>query len=531
MSVLQDFYTTDSIRLDPVGLNIIEPPMFGLTPVIPGGVREETVPCIAKRLGSLGVTLTIVGISIPFSGTFLGVDSMGRWLIRWSIDDRTPRPFRGLTTIRRVQGQITIAIAPLTPFRTDLTNCAGAAGEFFVSLSIISGEEVEERFGRLPNEIRVEADSVTPVHALITNVQGTAGATAPSPTPWPQPSFINLSSYCVPSVRITPTIYGEVRLDHSVLRSHLDFTCVVSAEGLEPARMLEVHTNPPIGNYVFFEILLPPDLTGTVLITAVTNDRSHTRTARFGIGGGFFGCGGPIEAKYYDPIRIGCEDIDCGWTGLNDLSELIGRSGGWAVRYLTTRRIIDSVGRLVGKEAFLKAINNRGTVIGIVDYANGKMDSFIYGEPMSDGTVAPELSWVFGVTLQAINDAGIAVGARLEGDRMIPVQWMKGDLKDIQVPSFSAIIFSIDGAGNVAGLHIPKANAPVQGFFIDAQGFHDIGSLKGDIVSLTMNGAGTIAGTAITGQKVNGFIYSQKTGILNLDLPIGEHRTNFSCRK
>jgi len=318
-------------------------------------------------------------------------------------------------------------------------------------------------------------------------------------------------------------VFGAVHLDRPVLRSHAGFTAVIAAEGIDPPRALVVRQSRPIGSSVFFEILLPLDLTGAVHVTAVTNDPSRARSTEFYVGGSVglgLGCGGLLEAQYYEPIRVGCEAIDCGWTGLNDLAELIGRSGGSAVRYLTSRRVIDPVGRLAGDRAVLRAINNRGTVTGMVDDGKGKVNGFIYGEPFADTGTAPLMHWMPGVSFHALNDAGVAVGGLSNGDRAVAVRWVKGRLEEIKVPSAYAIAMAVDGAGNVAGVHVPEGRGLVRGFVVDDLGFHDLGELGGNVVTLAMNGAGAVAGTVISAQAVRGFVYSRKTGLFDLKPPV-----------
>jgi len=220
MSVLDDFYTTDSIQLDPVGLNLVESPHLVIVgvptpdPLIPAGpLPPQTVPCVSKTPGRLNATLTILGITIRFDGTFLGVDSGGRWLVRWSADDRARQPFMG-ATITRVHGQFTVAIASLAPVRTDLITCTGASSEFFVSVSLIPLSTLEDRFRMLPdgqiaeNEIRIETTLTTPIRALITSIQGNAGVAAPSPTSWPQPVGVTLNAYCLSWSRFTRRVFG-----------------------------------------------------------------------------------------------------------------------------------------------------------------------------------------------------------------------------------------------------------------------------------------------------------------------------------
>jgi len=228
------------------------------------------------------------------------------------------------------------------------------------------------------------------------------------------------------------------------------------------------------------------------------------------------GCHTPFEPDYYEPIRIGCEAYDCGWTGLNDLAELIGQSGGRAVRYLTTRQMVESLGQLVGENGLLRAINNYGRVIGIVDQGEGKIDSFVYGELDPDGFAAPELSWVPGVALYGLNDAGVAVGGRFDGNRMVAVRWVKGKVEELQVPSVNAVALTINSAGNIAGMHIGKGDLQDRGFVIDDQGFHDFGDLGGKIITLAMNDAGVVAGTILSEQSVRGFVYSAETGLSDL---------------
>src|SRR5262249_33582310 len=104
----------------------------------------------------------------------------------------------------------------LRPLRTDLMTCGGAMGEFFVNLSLVEPDGIEERFGRLPNEIRIEADSVTATRAVVTAIRGVAGAAAPTPTPLPRPVSMTLSTYCVFSAGATRSIFGSVQLDHPV---------------------------------------------------------------------------------------------------------------------------------------------------------------------------------------------------------------------------------------------------------------------------------------------------------------------------
>lgn len=526
MSILDEFFATDSIQLDPVGLDVVEPPQVAGIDVIPRGPRSERVPCVLKRFGSLDATLTVLGLSIPFRGTFLGVDSIGRWLIRWSVDDRTPRPFSS-TTIRRIRGQITAAILPLEPFRADLATCTGAAGEYFVTLSMIPPDDLDERFGRLPNEVRIEADIVTATRALVTAVRGDAGVAAPPATPWPQPTVVTFSRSCVPSARSTRSVFGQVHLDTPVRRSHAGFRCSITAVGdsAEPGsapgtRVLDVRSHPPVGRSVIFEVMLPPDLTGAVRVTAITNNPSRRASAEFHVGGGRgFGCGDLIMVRYYEPIRVGCEAWDCGWTGLNDLSELIGRSGGMPVRYLTSRRVIDSVGRVVGDQALIRAINNHGRIVGAAVRGKGKTQGFVYGEPLADGISAPEVSWVPGVTFTAINDEGVAVGGRVRRGRMVPVRWVKGELERVKVPSKDALALAVDGAGNLAGLHVPDGNGMVRVFIVDETGFHDLGDPGGSVVALTMNGAGAVAGTYAASGQNRGFLYSSQTGWLDLEMP------------
>lgn len=193
MSVLDNFFAASSIRLngDQVGLDVVEPPRFAGIPVITSGPRREHVYCITKRRGSLDATLSLMSlrITIPFTDTFLGVDSQDRWVVRWAVDDRSPRPFG----ISHVQGQVTTVITTLEPFRTDLTDCSGSAGEFDVGISLLAPSDTDPHFPALPNEIRVEAAGVTPVRALITDLSGSAGS---PPTPWSSCTpMIALGSY------------------------------------------------------------------------------------------------------------------------------------------------------------------------------------------------------------------------------------------------------------------------------------------------------------------------------------------------
>jgi hypothetical protein len=528
MSVLTDFLATDSVMLDPIGLNVIDPVYVVIAgvrapdPAIPAGPLTRTVPCIPKVPGNLNVTLNILGLAIAFTGMPVGMDRMGRPLVRWSVNDRTRRPFMG-ATILNIQGNMTTALAPLEPLRTDLMTCVGAAAEFFVTLTLVPPEEVGETFGRPPNEILLETDLTTPVRASITNVRGDAGAASPPPTPWPQPAWITTSTLCVNSARSTSRVTVEVRLDRPVLRSHSGFACLLTAEAVEPPRLLEVREHPIVigSSAVYRDVILPPDLTGEVRVTAFTNDRSRSRSARFFVSGpGLSPCSDRIDVPKYEPIPVGCEAYDCDWTTLNDIAELIGRSGGWAVRYRTTRRTIDPIGRLLGELASLRAMNNRGRVVGVVDHGSGKSEGFIYGEPEKEPDGPPELHLIPGVSFHALNNANVAVGSRFDGTRAIPVRWTDGKLEEIDVKSKNAIALAINNIGDIAGVHEPEEGGSLRAFVFNEKGFHDLGTVWGDVTTVVMNDSGLVAGTYLNKQVLRGFIYTPDTGLSDLKTPI-----------
>ena len=527
MSILNDFLATDTIRLDPIGLNIVDPVYVviaatrAVEPAIPAGPMTRTVPCITKVPGNLNVTLNILGLAIAFTGIPVGMDRMRRPLVRWSVNDRTRRPFMG-ATILNVQGQMTAALAPLEPLRTDLMTCADAPAEFFVTLTLVPPEESAETFGRQPNEILLETDLTTPVRASITNVRGDAGAVLPPSTPWPQPAWLTPSTLCINSARSTSRVTIEVRLDRPVLRSHSGFACPLTAEAVEPPRLLEVREHPILigSSAVYRDVILPPDLTGSVRVTAFTNDPSRSRSARFFVSGpGLSPCSDQIDHPKYEPIRVGCEAYDCDWTTINDVAELIGRSGGWALRYRTTRRTVDHIGRFLGEFASLRAMNNRGQVVGIVDHGSGKIEGFIYGEPENKPDGPPELHLIPGVSFHALNDANVAAGSRFDGTRTIPVRWADGKLEELDVRSKNAIALAINNTGDIAGVHEPEEGGSLRAFVFNEKGFHDLGAVWGDVITVVMNDSGLVAGTYINKQVLRGFIYTPDTGLSDLKTP------------
>lgn len=341
----------------------------------------------------------------------------------------------------------------------------------------------------------------------------------------PQPLWVIPSTRCVSSARITSVVFIEVQLEYPPLLSNVHFRCDVTAEGIDLHRPLEVNPRPArlIGASAFCEVTLPPDLTGTVRVTAVTNNPSRSSSTEFFVSGpGLPPCRDPLEAEInvYEVIRIGCEAWDCGWTGINDVADLIGRSGGMAVRYLTALRMIDPVGQRVGEKAVLRAINNRGRVIGVVNRSKGQVDGFVCDEPVANGRSAPEVHWVPGVSFTAINDAGVAVGNKFIKGRTVPVRWAKGQVDRIEMPSKNALALAIDGAENIAGTHIPKGDEAVHAFIMDQKGFRDLGDLGGSVIGLSMNGGNAIAGTVVSKQMVHGFAYSPQTGLFDLKMPI-----------
>ena len=352
----------------------------------------------------------------------------------------------------------------------------------------------------------------------------------------PQPVQVIPSTVCIQTRGAWSTVFGEVRLDYPPLRSDIPFVCTVTAELIDALGIVHPLTVlperlPVIDASVFFQVRVPPDLIGLVRMTAITNDPTHSATGQFHVSGpGGMGCRDPLAPliNNYEVIRLGCETYDCGWTAMNDRADLIGVSGGRPVRYLTARRMIDPIRQLVGQKAELRGINNHGQVIGVVNDDQGKVDGFIYGEPTDERVRAPKFKPVPGTSLTAINDEGIAVGGQFTGGRTLPVRFVDGQVQQIEVPSESALALAINGAGNIAGTHVPKGEGAVRAFIMNEHGFRDLGDLGGDVIGLTMNGGGAIAGTIASNGMLHCFAYSPEKGVFDLKMPIEKSQSMVS---
>jgi hypothetical protein len=520
MSVLDDFYSCQSIQVDPIDFDIVEPPRFLGMPVFPPGPRRDPASCAVKERGSLDVRLTIeslFGLVLPLEGQWLGIDRRNRWLVRWEIHDDTDRTVMG-ANVESIHGQVTAEIFPM-PLRTDLADCAGAPGQYFVGIRLIADNDRDDDFDRdelsdpLPNEFRVRVTLVTETLAAVTSVSGNAGITAPPARPWPQPIAVSMSRWCVPSARSTRMVSGELRLSDPIQRAHVGFDATVGAEGLDPPRPLHVDTNI-VGERVFFVVALPRDLTGRVRVTGYTNDRSRARSATFSVGGGRFGCQGP-DFNYYVPARLGCEPIDCGWTGLNDLGSLVGRHGGLPALYRSGSGRLDPIGRDIGRKARILALNNRDSVAGSADLADGRSVGFVRDE---DEKGTPRLRLAENVTFTALNDALVAVGILRGSDGVVPIRWTEGHVEPLDLPGHGAMPLAIDGAGTVAGVWSEDRGKRVRAFLLDGQEFRDLGELPGDVIALHLNGAGVVAATLATPDGLRGMLLTAD-GPLEIPMP------------
>jgi len=528
MALLDDFLAADTVHVDVLDIDVLESPSIATVGILPLGRRREQVPCIPKRRGTADVTLTVMGLNIALRGAVMGVDRSGRPLVRWSVDDTTPRPFRS-ATIRRLRGQVTVALSSLI-VRTDLTTCDGAAAEFDVHVELVPTDDQPEAISPLPNELRVALNF--PISDGLFGVAGLTadtGAATPPATAFPQPTSISMHRLCIASPRITPSVTGQLWLDTPVARSHGTSVGVVTALAVEQNRLLRADVRALVrgASSIFFEVFLPADTVGTVRVTGYTNDSSQSRHVDIVVGDvSGLGCGGVVEGELYEPLRVGCEAYDCGWTGLNDLADIVGHSGGLAMRHLTSRGVLDPVGRVLGPDAVLTAIDDNGRVAGALDAGNGKVVGLLYG-PRKPGGLAT-LDLLPGVWLSALSRSGVAAGTRIDGGRLFAVRWSDGVVEELGKGwAFSAAL-AVDDAGQVAGMYSPDGETPARGFRMGSEGIEDLGDLPGSLLSVAVNNAGAVAVTVLIDDCAQPFLLLPGGGRVDVAAPEGSTSAAFT---
>src|SRR6187455_1954371 len=126
MSVLSDFLVSEDIRFNDTDVDLFQPPKILGVDLFSPFRTLFPLGCVPKAAGSSDVTLTILGVRMPFTGTYLGVDARGRSLFRYRIDDMTPQLLGGHLA-ERIEGELAIAVEPLDPIRREQT-CANTDG-------------------------------------------------------------------------------------------------------------------------------------------------------------------------------------------------------------------------------------------------------------------------------------------------------------------------------------------------------------------------------------------------------------------